>query len=135
VFRASGPSVIRVRLDSRLSSLSIRSRRASPPPRETTNVVVIFNIERFYNYIVLGEIWTGSPNDETSWLPNKEMTKPCLYYMREAHARRARPRRSLDRSRRPFLPRPLAPLVRPLGLGGGSAKKWPNRSLYRRVAR
>jgi hypothetical protein len=56
-------------------------------------------------------------------------------YMREAHARRARPRRSLDRSRRPFLPRPLAPLVRPLGLDGGSAKKWPNRSLYRRVAR
>ena len=29
-----------------------------------------------YIYIV-GEIRTGSPNDETLWLPNKEMTKPC----------------------------------------------------------
>jgi len=26
---------------------------------------------------ILGEIRTGSPNDETPWLPNKEMTKPC----------------------------------------------------------
>ena len=26
---------------------------------------------------ILGEIRTGSPNDETLWLPNKEMTKPC----------------------------------------------------------
>jgi len=25
---------------------------------------------------ILGEIRTGSPNDETLWLPNKEMTKP-----------------------------------------------------------
>ena len=31
---------------------------------------------RDYPYI-LGEIRTGSPNDETLWLPNKEMTKPC----------------------------------------------------------
>ena len=56
--------------------------------------------------------------------------RPIWYRMHEAHARRARPRRSLwlDQSRR-FLPRPLAPLGRPLGLGGGSAKKWPNCSL------
>ena len=28
-------------------------------------------------HYILGEIRTGSPNDETLWLPNKEMTKPC----------------------------------------------------------
>jgi hypothetical protein len=29
-----------------------------------------------YLYI-LRRFTTGSPNDETLWLPNKEMTKPC----------------------------------------------------------
>ena len=38
------------------------------------NVKQPFIFRRFY---ILGEIRTGSPNDETPWLPNKEMTKPC----------------------------------------------------------
>jgi len=31
---------------------------------------------RVRSLYILGEIRTGSPNDETLWLPNKEMTKP-----------------------------------------------------------
>jgi len=26
---------------------------------------------------IIRRLRTGSPNDETPWLPNKEMTKPC----------------------------------------------------------
>ncbi len=48
---------------------SASAPRLPRPPRPDG-----YTKHRFY---ILGEIRTGSPNDETLWLPNKEMTKPC----------------------------------------------------------
>jgi hypothetical protein len=39
---------------------------------------VLAGVEVSDRYYIVGEIWIGSHNDETPWLPNKEMTK--LYY-------------------------------------------------------
>jgi hypothetical protein len=48
----------------------------SRPVRSVLSVLA--GVEVSDRYYIVGEIRTGSPNDETPWLPNKEMTK--LYY-------------------------------------------------------
>ena len=51
----------------------------SRPVRVPCGVLsVLAGVEVSDRYYIVGEIRTGSPNDETPWLPNKEMTK--LYY-------------------------------------------------------
>jgi hypothetical protein len=52
--------------------LTVLSRAATSPPQHVSSLTA-FAHRRY----IVGEIRTGSPNDETLWLPNKEMTKPC----------------------------------------------------------
>jgi hypothetical protein len=42
---------------------------------DTCAFCVLAGVEVSDRYYIVGEIRTGSPNDETPWLPNKEMTK------------------------------------------------------------
>jgi hypothetical protein len=58
----------------------------SRPVRSVLSVLA--GVEVSDRYYIVGEIRTGSPNDETPWLPNKEMTK--LYYYINDEVRRRR---------------------------------------------
>ena len=63
-----------------------------------TRTMCIFS--RRFRYI-LRRFTTGSPSDETHWLPNKEMTKPCEVGSRNPAGWQKRdPRRSTHASRK-----------------------------------
>jgi hypothetical protein len=60
-------------------TIQIRAMDTGPAPRRpdlaTCAFCVLAGVEVSDRYYIVGEIRTGSPNDETPWLPNKEMTK------------------------------------------------------------
>ncbi len=63
-------------------------------------------------HYILGEIRTGSPNDETLWLPNKEMTKPSIPqspHLLQCQRASRRFQRSLVAGHFPPLPSPERP--------------------------